>query len=81
MSYKYLHRKTLIAFHKSISVQPYAFKTTAINVIFYHVTEHRLYHVIHETWMGVECMSHALRHPLMSSPITLLQPNTQMCPI
>lgn len=42
MSYKDLHRKTLIAFHQSISAQPYAFKTIARNTIFYHDIEHRL---------------------------------------
>lgn len=72
MSYKDLHRKTLIAFHQTISVQHYAFKTTVRVIIYYCTLEHRLYHVVYHTWMGGESMSHALmlpRHPLTLFPI------------
>jgi len=72
MNYKDLHRKTLIAFHQTISVQHYAFKTTVRDIIFYHALQHRLYHVIHDTQMGGKCVYHALMltgHPLTFSPV------------
>lgn len=75
MSYKDLHRKTFIAFLQTISLQHYAFKTMVRDTIFYHTFEHRLYHVVHDTWIGGECISHTLmltRHPLTPSPITSL---------